>query len=589
MVKKERLTVIDFFCGAGGFSEGFRQQGFKIIKGIDNWGPAIATHNLNHDLDDQVSDVLDFEGKNTDDVINIQKLPNSDLIIGSPPCVLFSMANKAGKADKTLGIRLIEAYLRVIAVKKHQKNSILKAWLMENVPNSKNYIKPTYTFNDLKLHDWARRQGLKPDSAALNTNGIILNASNFGAPQKRDRFVCGEITTDGTFPMPKITHEEPIALKKIKSKIPKPNSKKSTRILSQDPNYPSLKIPVSQLTDHFYDTGLYITEWEQAKYLKTMHPFMGRMSFPENEDKPSRTITATRSVSTRESIIYRSEFNRKGHGEYRLPTIREAASLMGYPYSYQFVGSETTKWKLIGNSVSPQLSAALAKAILQKQGYITVLNKDIDFNLGHNKYLYINNLNTFSSREFKHAKARKKNARFRRSVYKGENITVDFLNYRPGSDDIPGSSWYVGVFYGTGKGHRHNFLKSENYQEIYMCLKTNHDFFEGFIQELEEILGANLTSHNLQRTYEQDCNISRSHNPLVITNQIRGLCEKYAELRETRRFNIRNLEKSTFSIEQLLHMFSLLFLTNRIAEYSLKTRKTVSFKIDEAIMPLNIT
>ena len=28
-----QLSVIDFFCGAGGFSEGFRQQGFEIAMG----------------------------------------------------------------------------------------------------------------------------------------------------------------------------------------------------------------------------------------------------------------------------------------------------------------------------------------------------------------------------------------------------------------------------------------------------------------------------------------------------------------------------------------------------------------------------
>ena len=44
----EPLTVADFFCGAGGFSEGFHQAGFKVIFGLDNWKPAIETHDLNH-------------------------------------------------------------------------------------------------------------------------------------------------------------------------------------------------------------------------------------------------------------------------------------------------------------------------------------------------------------------------------------------------------------------------------------------------------------------------------------------------------------------------------------------------------------
>ena len=46
-----KLTVIDFFGGAGGFSEGFRQQGFEVIKGVDYWKPAVDTFNHNFGLD----------------------------------------------------------------------------------------------------------------------------------------------------------------------------------------------------------------------------------------------------------------------------------------------------------------------------------------------------------------------------------------------------------------------------------------------------------------------------------------------------------------------------------------------------------
>ena len=45
----DKLTIIDFFCGAGGFSEGFRQAGYEIKQGYDNWLPAIETFNHNFD------------------------------------------------------------------------------------------------------------------------------------------------------------------------------------------------------------------------------------------------------------------------------------------------------------------------------------------------------------------------------------------------------------------------------------------------------------------------------------------------------------------------------------------------------------
>jgi DNA (cytosine-5)-methyltransferase 1 len=46
----KKLRVIDFFCGAGGFSEGFRQMGYEIVYGFDHWKPAVDTFNHNFNL-----------------------------------------------------------------------------------------------------------------------------------------------------------------------------------------------------------------------------------------------------------------------------------------------------------------------------------------------------------------------------------------------------------------------------------------------------------------------------------------------------------------------------------------------------------
>ena len=34
---ESKLRVLDFFCGGGGFSEGFRQMGYEILYGYDSW------------------------------------------------------------------------------------------------------------------------------------------------------------------------------------------------------------------------------------------------------------------------------------------------------------------------------------------------------------------------------------------------------------------------------------------------------------------------------------------------------------------------------------------------------------------------
>ena len=43
-----KYNIIDLFCGAGGFSNGMEQAGFKSVLGIDMWDDAIDTYNKNH-------------------------------------------------------------------------------------------------------------------------------------------------------------------------------------------------------------------------------------------------------------------------------------------------------------------------------------------------------------------------------------------------------------------------------------------------------------------------------------------------------------------------------------------------------------
>lgn len=180
----EIMKVADFFCGGGGFSEGFRQAGFEIVFAVDSWAPAVKTYKGNK------------PGVNViqDDVIRISELPDdefealvpdSEVIIGSPPCQSFSHSNKSGNADKSLGIRLIEAYLKIIARKKYKQGSILRYWVLENVPAVKNYIKEQYSAADFNLKgDFI----LRPLDGASGK----YNAKYFGAPTNRIRYLCGE-------------------------------------------------------------------------------------------------------------------------------------------------------------------------------------------------------------------------------------------------------------------------------------------------------------------------------------------------------------------------------------------------------------
>lgn len=555
-MKNKVLTVIDFFCWAGWFSEWFRQQGFKVIQGIDYWQPAIDTHNLNHGLNDTTKSVLDFWLEDTGDVIEIEKLEDTDCIIGSPPCVSFSSSNKSWKADKTLWIALIQAYLRVIAVKKHKPWSKLMVWYMENVPNSKKYVKEFYTFADLNLNNWAKRNWKKPSDIALNVKNEwdILNSWDYWAPQSRLRFVAGEWCKTWKFLHPEKTHIAHVTLGNIIDKLPPPNSKINQDKLFHDPNYPEIIIPVNQVTDYFYDTGIYEIEWEESKYLKENHSYMGKMSFPENKNRPCRTIMATRSAKTREALIYKSEYNRKWDGEYRVPTIREIACLMGFPITYQFSWSESTKWRQIWNAVSPHLSSSLAKAIRNKLWLPRI--KTIDFPSFETIPASFINLNTFTEKKFLTPPVRKENARFRRHAIKSWNLTIELQNYLT-SNDIPGKKWYIVMYFGTGIGFWQQVITKRHYNDIVTHLTKNDKDFLSLKSELDlHLVDLNVGSSKFQELFEKDLLLSNSLNPINILHTIKSIIEKL-DRKDIIIKNIPHINKSQIPAEQIYILYIL--------------------------------
>lgn len=555
-----KLTVIDCFCGGGGFSEGFRQQGFDIVMGIDYWQPAIDTFNFNFKKESKARNMLDF-GKS---IVEIEKLPDTHIIIGSPPCVNFSNSNKSGKADKSMGVKLTEVFLRIVAVKKHKKGSILKAWFMENVINSKKYLQSHYTFKDLKLMEWALENGFQPNEIAisLTENSSIINSADYGSIQLRRRIISGEIIEHRKLIIPPPTHKDPDlkgelpnyrTISLIRKNLPSPFEKATKKII-QDPLY-EIKIFKNELTDHFYDTGIYECEWSNSKYLKRNHPFMGKMSFPENSNRPSRTITATKIVHSREAIIYKSETARKGNGEYRIPTVREIATIMGFPITYQFIGSENTKWRMIGNAVCVSVSNALAKEVLKslnkKIPKEKIINTDFDIKKS-------TNLNTYAIRKFENAPIKNRGARFRRHPIKEGGMTVALSNYDIVRNTKKAGRWRVTAFYGTGEGFGYTRYKEgyyKNIEPLIRSFKNGSDFIKiinnGFT---EKIAG----KEELQYMYE----VQRSKNgfiePTKLIDKVTLIVNKHTKPGEVyEQTNLKVFKKDTIPVRQLFALYAL--------------------------------
>lgn len=560
-----KLRVIDFFCGAGGFSEGFRQMGYEIVYGFDHWRPAIDTYNHNFSLNCEVKNILDFKHS----IDEIEKLPNTEIIIGSPPCVSFSSSNKSGNADKSLGVELTETFLRIVAVKKHQPNSILKAWFMENVVNSKRYLQTSYTFKDLGLTEWANKYRINPLNTAIDLydNTAVINSADYGSFQARKRLIAGEIISKRKLIIPPATHDEDakngkapyMTIGMMKKQFPNPYSDKSDKIIL-DPQYP-IQISQTLLTDHFYDTGIYQVEWKFSRFWKTNHPFMGKMSFPENEDKPSRTITATKIANSRESIIYKSELNRIGDGEYRLPTVREAAIIMGFPITYQFLGTENNKWRLVGNAVCCSVSRALAKIVLETLK-LPLPDKLV---LNNNPNIEgIINLNTYKLKVFDKPPVKNKGSRFRRHAIKDGNLTVTLTNYdiEKNSKSAEGK-WFTSIQYGTGKGFPiqkidDNYYK--NIEKLILSFRGGSEFLSYINNGFSKKIG---NAQELQKLYELQKSTPNLTEPTELVDTIQELIEKL----NIERKDINQKELRVFKYKEKIpvRQFFALYAINKIS------------------------
>jgi len=82
----DRLATVSLFSGCGGSDLGATRAGAEIIFANDNYQPAAETYRKHQKL--IAGTTVDFRG---DDVRDIRKFPNCDLLLGCYPCQSFTM------------------------------------------------------------------------------------------------------------------------------------------------------------------------------------------------------------------------------------------------------------------------------------------------------------------------------------------------------------------------------------------------------------------------------------------------------------------------------------------------------------------
>jgi len=343
LVDMYELKVLDLFCGAGGFSEGFSNGGFIVEKAVDSWKPAVATYALNH----PETKVIQADAR----YVNPNDIGKFDVVIGGPPCNEFSYSNRGGGGKIKRGLELVATFLNFVAIIKP------RYWLMENVPRILSLMT-----DEVNLEEY----GLDGGVISIPKR-IQVNSADFGVPQTRMRAIIGD------FILPARTHSRDGGtdiltgdklnrwnhLGKVIDALPNPLQIAPSRIVS-DPNYPDIRCPSHELMDHFYDSMITVEEAWTNRMKKENHPWCGKMKFPDSITRPSRTMTALQVRTSRETIVL---YDQHSTSKYRLPTVREYACLQTFPLSYRFTGGLNAKIKMIGNALPPLLSRAFANEI----------------------------------------------------------------------------------------------------------------------------------------------------------------------------------------------------------------------------------
>lgn len=166
------LRTIDLFSGAGGITEGFRQEGYECLYGNDLMPEAMQTFELNHPQawadcrNVEHIDPLEIRTK-----LNLRK-GELDVLVGGPPCQGFSI-NAPGRFLLDPRNALFRDYVRFL------EEFEPKAFLFENVPG-------LLSLGDGKVLDQIVSEFVRLD---YHVTVKILFAAHYGVPQERWRLI----------------------------------------------------------------------------------------------------------------------------------------------------------------------------------------------------------------------------------------------------------------------------------------------------------------------------------------------------------------------------------------------------------------
>jgi len=393
-------TFIDLFGAPGGMSRGFQMAGFKPLGMLDIFEDGVNTYRKNFPKVPDRNAVL-ADASSPRIIKHFEKETglrpgDIDVIVGGPPCQGFStvgrvmigsLVRKGMRTGRSKNPRFIDdprnnLYKSFVKFVKHFKP---KAVVMENVPGMMSY-------KDGDVADQIRKDLVA--CGYTNTQFQILNAENFGVPQKRRRIIFIGTRAGGKIAWPDITHLEvrdgqkrlddgmaspvtvgdafadlpPLNLPERGAKMKDEVAEYAKRAISEYQKY--VRGDSAELHNH-------ITRWHRDKDVEIFNYMKQGMKWKDLPDRYRKLIGYDdssfndkwkRLVLDEPSWTVVSHLSKDGYmyihpTESRTISVREAARLQSFPDSFVFHGSRSSQFKQIGNAVPPLLARAIAKKV----------------------------------------------------------------------------------------------------------------------------------------------------------------------------------------------------------------------------------
>lgn len=314
------FTFIDLFAGIGGFRIPMQELNGKCVFGCEFSLHAQKAYNLNFG-ESPFGDITELDPT---------VVPKHDVLTAGFPCQPFSISGKMKGFEDTRGT-LIYNVFQIIAL--HQP----KVVFLENVKHLVHHDKG----NTLKV--------IIKDLEELGyvVSAKVLNASDFGVPQNRERIIIiGHKTKKFDFT-------------KLKTK-PRQTLK---NFLEQNANFEYLNEPYTLLADYKIQPSGLIFIGYRNKAIRKAGVRAGTENLSRVHKQPNRIYSSNGLHPALPSQETSGRFWIHHEGTVRKLTIKECYNIMGFPNEFKMINNTSELYRQVGNSVCIPMIKEIATEI----------------------------------------------------------------------------------------------------------------------------------------------------------------------------------------------------------------------------------